>query len=754
MYRTIFPILLILVFVIGSCSTPADPVSPPGALDPSPFSQAVPTAGHQLFGMWELVFDFERMTAEAAPMRFSEGHFNVRKFMENGPCYQCLTLLNFSPQPDHTFYIDVQFDHPFPGLDNLTGFDVRGIAIFNGSYTFPASGLIMSDSALGDVELLNADGYTNLFNPIDFPPGSDLPILTYTKGKRATVLASPATLNGFKTYFPDAPRRMFRAGESNTQTYHIAWPSGTLLRVGYAVDASWEPPLNKPVVDPATDFGPNANCYEAYKIEVSIGSGLMPGCGYAPYQVDVYDHQGHDTIEAVTLEAPDLISGIIANNSGVDMGGFSRFTGNIPNELEVGEGEYRVLVGAVDKNADPFLGTLTAYTVTTAKVEFAPIEYEHFWRKHGKTLNNNNYNPWETQIDTSLSEVWNHQFPSGVGAVFDSTPTIGSSAVYVVVSIPYAQEIWALDLNSGEQIWHHPIKFQPDNMIYRCTPLVGNCEVYVGGSSVFAFGSEDGDLLWEFEGEDTQYVNGGPVIVDDILVIWGSNDTLYAFEAFTGGFKWDYTAEVFPGNPGTPVVDNGTVYAGDARGYAFALDLITGDEIWKVQFPLGGPVVQNNIWSAPVMADGLIWYGSFNCHLYGLDPTDGSIEVNVPLGDRTPWASPAFDGTHLYQPVAYDPDYWQFFSGPFGVMAITTAGGVDWEFQGTDTEAFWTPPVVANGTVWVPSDAGVIYMLDPSTGSEVLPGGYALDNPVTGGMSIQDGRLYVMDTGGKMYCLE
>jgi len=41
---------------------------------------------------------------------------------------------------------------------------VRGIAMFDGSHLFPQSGLAMSDGTMGDGELLNADGYTTLYN--------------------------------------------------------------------------------------------------------------------------------------------------------------------------------------------------------------------------------------------------------------------------------------------------------------------------------------------------------------------------------------------------------------------------------------------------------------------------------------------------------------------------------------------------------------------------------------------------------------
>jgi outer membrane protein assembly factor BamB len=763
MHRLAVPILIILTLVLVSCSQSnrsGNPFAPPSQAGPSfgqnePFSPGMTTPGRHVLGMWEWYFDFDAGTAVAVPLRMTEGHFNVRKFMENGPCTNCLTLLNFTKHPDQTFNVDVKLDHPFPGLDIYTGFDVRGTAIFNGSYLFPASGLRISDRDLGDVELLNADGYTTLFNPIDFPEGSGLPITKYSKGKRASVMTSPTTLNGYRDFYPDEPRRVFRAGNSNTQNYYIAWPTGTKLRCGYVVDANWEAPIHKPVMDPLVDFGLNANCREAYQVSVTIGSGLMPGCGFAPYQVDVWDHQGFSTISGVSFEAPELFTGIIANSSGVDMGTFSRFSGNLPNQLNVGAGSYFTLVCVQDKVPDQFMGKLTTYITTYADVEPKPIDYDSGWRKAGRTLDNNCNNVNETTLQPNLTEVWNHKFPDGVGAVFQGGPVVGDAGVYVVANVPYDQKIWMLSLETGEPVWNSFIKLTPDAAFYSCTPLVGNCEVYVGGSSLFALDIEDGSELWHYDKDTTQYLTGSPVVMGDTLIAGGNNNAITALNSFTGEFKWKYSANPGKsGNPSTPVVDNGVVYGADIYGSAFAINLSDGSEIWKIQFPNGGPINYNYVFTQPMLADGLIWIGCWNCHLYALDPANGSIVHDIPLGDQLPGGSPAYDGEHIYQATAYDSSYGGSFTAPYHVYAFNTDGTTAWDFPGTAKEAFYSTPAVANGVLWIASDAGKLYMIDTDTGNLTGQGTYTLDDKVDSAICIKDGRLYVIDESGKLYCLK
>ena len=116
------------------------------------------SAGHNLWGYWQVSVDPASLECEVVPLRQAEGHWNVLQFLEQAPCKDCFKLKGVSPNPDGTLNVDVSIKHPFANK-NFTGFDVRGIAMFNGSHTFPLSGLRMSDRTLGDGELLNADGY-------------------------------------------------------------------------------------------------------------------------------------------------------------------------------------------------------------------------------------------------------------------------------------------------------------------------------------------------------------------------------------------------------------------------------------------------------------------------------------------------------------------------------------------------------------------------------------------------------------------
>ena len=194
------------------------------------------------------------MHVKVIPAREASDHWNVLKFMEQGPCTDCVHVVSTVVNPDGSTGFNVQIKHPFTNK-NLTGFDVRGIVMLNGSHSFSGLNVTMSNHAMGDGELVNADGYTLLYTPDtegDGPGG----LQGYLKGKMATKTYPNATLNGYKRHISSDPantRNAFYAGDSITVKYDIAMPTGKFV-FGYAVDASWVPATNKPVQNPMTDF--------------------------------------------------------------------------------------------------------------------------------------------------------------------------------------------------------------------------------------------------------------------------------------------------------------------------------------------------------------------------------------------------------------------------------------------------------------------------------------------------------------------
>ncbi len=311
---------------------------------------------------------------EIVPLRDALAHWNILTWLEQGPCYNCFKLISVQLTGYGTIRATIELTHPFDN-PNFTGFDVRGIPMFAGTGLFPVSGLSYSNLANGDAELINADGYTSLYNVTTAGSGPN-GTQGYIEGNLATTQPPDALLNGYKRHIStDAlnTRNAFYAGDTVEVIYEIDLPDGPLL-LGYAVDACWAPATTQPVTDPMSDFPPDANCPESWKIEVNeipVLDGLTECGGQTVLTIDCYDWQGPDNVNLPTAECPGLLDGITEFEWLGDSGPYSRYTLTIDNDDFAPAGVYPCLISKEAQENDP-IGKpwldLTAYQLIRLEV--------------------------------------------------------------------------------------------------------------------------------------------------------------------------------------------------------------------------------------------------------------------------------------------------------------------------------------------------------------------------------------------------
>ncbi len=299
MIRNILAAGIVGVMLVGCAHSAGNPIStiPSG----SESSEVVPTpqaidmrdGPYRLWGEWTFFFNAEHDRVDVVPQRNGRFHLNALKFLEEY-CADCLQITGLENNGDGTIDLTVKITHPFPGLPQYTGFDVKGIIMFNGSLEFPPpenhklplpSLCYISWRELGDPEVLNSDGYTHRWSPVH-DSGSGLPIFNYWEGKYAIGVPN-AGLNAYLNFYSDTERHMFRTNTQVTRTYRIWLPPGESVVAGYAIEACWEPPTVTPVIDPAEDFPITANQAEPYHFKVILNNGepILVGsgcCGFGP----------------------------------------------------------------------------------------------------------------------------------------------------------------------------------------------------------------------------------------------------------------------------------------------------------------------------------------------------------------------------------------------------------------------------------------------------------------------------------------
>ena len=128
----------------------------------------------------------------------------------------------------------------------------------------------------------------------------------------------------------------------------------------------------------------------------------------------------------------------------------------------------------------------------------------------------------------------------------------------------------------------------------------------------------------------------------------------------------------------SPAISSGMVYFGSYDDHLYALDAGSGQEKWK--FKTG-----DGIWSPPAISGGVVYFGSYDNYLYALDAGSGQEKWKFKTGARV-YSSPAISGgvvyfgsldSHLYAlDASSGQEKWKFKTGGWVRSSPAISGGV------------------------------------------------------------------------------
>jgi outer membrane protein assembly factor BamB len=172
-----------------------------------------------------------------------------------------------------------------------------------------------------------------------------------------------------------------------------------------------------------------------------------------------------------------------------------------------------------------------------------------------------------------------------------------------------------------------------------------------------------------------------------------------------------------------------TVFIGNWSGAFYALNAVTGQEIWSYRIaPVGCAVTACRIASSPAVSGGVVYFGAADATIYALNAANGHLIWKHTLASSASgyeiWSSPAVDtnGT-IYVGLASHGDNPCVIGH---VMAIRTSdGSIKWDFTTIDQTTCPGPGVCVGAGVWaspaIDEANGLVFVGTGNPGSTCNP---------------------------------
>ena len=311
------------------------------------------------------------------------------------------------------------------------------------------------------------------------------------------------------------------------------------------------------------------------------------------------------------------------------------------------------------------------------------------------------------------------------GKVIESSAAVVEDTVYIG---GHANRMHAIDRESGELKW----KFDTQGLV-RASPSVAKGIVYFGAddNKFYALDAKTGQKKWEFElGGDGE--QSSPTVDDDFVYFGGFDNHVYSLDIKTGNLKWKH--DVGAAMLSSPFVSKDQVFIGTNKGKVFGLNRMTGEVNWEFK--------ESNqpIFSSPVEHEGLVYFTSYDRHVYAVNATDGELKWKYKTNGQI-FSSPVIADGILF-----------VGSNDKNLYAIDAATGkMNWKTNLGG--AVFSSPAVTTGSVYVGSSDGNMYALNRD-GTIRWKHSVGKNIKVWTSPTASQGRLYFGSHAGKVVVLE
>ncbi|MBC4010230.1 outer membrane protein assembly factor BamB [Morganella morganii] len=345
--------------------------------------------------------------------------------------------------------------------------------------------------------------------------------------------------------------------------------------------------------------------------------------------------------------------------------------------------------------------------------------------------------------------VWDKSVGDGVGKYYSHlSPAWEGSSVYAADRNGLVK---ALDTDSGVEIWSVNLAEKTGFLSADIPAMlsggltVSGEHVYVGTErgTLIALNANDGEIAWTANAGGE--VLSRPEVSDGLVLVHTGNGLLQAFDTASGEQRWSLnldTPSLSVRGESAPAVAMGAAFVGGDNGRVSAVMLGQGQIIWqqRISRTTGTTEISrlNDVDMTPVVADGRVYAIAYNGNLVAMDMRSGQILWKRDFGSVNELV---LDGESLY---VVDQDD--------NVYGLRAADGVTMWSQDKLLHRNLSAPEIFNGYLVVGDGEGYLHWLDTSNGQFVaqnkLNSSGILSRPSIAGdklmVQARDGRLYLL----------
>jgi outer membrane protein assembly factor BamB len=288
---------------------------------------------------------------------------------------------------------------------------------------------------------------------------------------------------------------------------------------------------------------------------------------------------------------------------------------------------------------------------------------------------------------------------AGCGGRLPAASWFGIAAGDNTVYLSANEQVFALNLESGTELWSFPLEPDQETGPFYAAPLLTGELLVVGdygAGKLYATSQDDGVQQWAVD-TDAKIV-AGAIATDGGIVVANDNGEVYLVQRETQDKRLLLKAD--KAIWAAPLVDeaNSRMYVAAMDHHLYAVDLEREEQLWS--FEVGGALV-----GTPALSDGVLYFGGLNSRVFAVDAATGEQIWQFDT-EGWVWGGPVVDGGTLY----------------FGDMdghfyALNAADGTErWTFQAED--GVRATPVLADGVLYFGTRGGRVYALNADDGTQ------------------------------------